>query len=48
MLADSSGQGYTEYVVLLASVLAIAAIIVATITLSECFSATARSHQRAA
>ena len=33
MLADSSGQGYTEYVVLLASVLAIAAIIVATITL---------------
>jgi hypothetical protein len=33
MLADPSGQGYTEYVVLLASVLAIAAIVVATITL---------------
>ncbi|CAG0977793.1 hypothetical protein PLCT2_01727 [Planctomycetaceae bacterium] len=33
MLADPSGQGYTEYVVLLASVLAIAAIVVATIAL---------------
>jgi hypothetical protein len=33
MLADSSGQGYTEYVVLLAAVLAIAAVVVATITL---------------
>jgi len=33
MLADDSGQGYTEYVVLLAAVLAIAAIVVGTITL---------------
>lgn len=33
MLADASGQGYTEYVVLLASVLAIAAVVVATISL---------------
>ncbi len=33
MLANASGQGYTEYVVLLAAVLAIAAIVVATITL---------------
>ena len=33
MLADDSGQGYTEYVVLLAAVLAIAAIVVATIAL---------------
>lgn len=33
MLADNTGQGYTEYVVLLASVLAIAAIVVATIAL---------------
>jgi hypothetical protein len=33
MLANTSGQGYTEYVVLLAAILAIAAIVVATITL---------------
>ena len=33
MLADEAGQGYTEYVVLLAAVLAIAAIVVGTITL---------------
>jgi len=33
MLADDSGQGYTEYVVLLAAVLAIAAIVVGTISL---------------
>jgi uncharacterized protein (UPF0333 family) len=33
MLADNRGQGYTEYVVLLAAVLAIAGIVVATITL---------------
>jgi Flp pilus assembly pilin Flp len=33
MLADNSGQGYTEYVVLLAAVLAIAAVVVATIAL---------------
>jgi hypothetical protein len=33
MLANSRGQGYAEYVVLLASVLAIAAIVVATIAL---------------
>ena len=33
MLADSSAQGYTEYVVLLAAVLAIAGVVVATIAL---------------
>ncbi len=33
MLADDSGQGYTEYVVLRAAVLAIAAIVVGTISL---------------
>lgn len=33
LLADDSGQGYTEYVVLLAAVLAIAAIVVGTISL---------------
>ncbi len=33
MLADDAAQGYTEYVVLLAAVLAIAGIVVATITL---------------
>jgi hypothetical protein len=33
MLANTTGQGYTEYVVLLAAVLAIAGIVVATITL---------------
>ncbi len=33
MLFDNSAQGYTEYVVLLASVLAIAGIVVATIRL---------------
>jgi hypothetical protein len=33
MLRDRRGQGYTEYVVILASVLAIAGIVVATIQL---------------
>lgn len=33
MLWDRKGQGYTEYVVILAAVLAIAAIVVATIRL---------------
>lgn len=33
MLRDRRGQGYTEYVVLLASVLAIAGAVVATIQL---------------
>jgi hypothetical protein len=33
MLFDRRGQGYTEYVVLLAAVLAIAGIVVATIQL---------------
>jgi len=33
MLFDNSAQGYTEYVVLLAAVLAIAGIVVATIQL---------------
>ena len=33
MLFDNRGQGYTEYVVLLAAVLAIAAIVVGTIAL---------------
>ena len=32
-LRDNRGQGYTEYVVILAAVLAIAAIVVATINL---------------
>ncbi len=33
MLLDPKGQGYTEYVVLLAAVLFVAAIVVATIQL---------------
>jgi hypothetical protein len=33
MLFDRKGQGYTEYVVILAAVLAIAGIVVATIQL---------------
>jgi Flp pilus assembly pilin Flp len=32
MLRDNKGQGYTEYVVILAAVLAIAAIVIAVIT----------------